>query len=447
MNNLSSSNNGLIGTFLFISSFIAVNGLRIRMASSLPPRAKRIDHTVYFGMNPQNKNEYRGVSPMIPPKTKNDPYYWLRDDERKDPHVINYLNQENKYTEKNLKYLESSREELSKDILSHLKETEDDLPYQSCGYMYYSRTVKGMPYKIHCRKIIDNYRDRVDVEDVLLDENVLAEGKEYSDVSCHEVSPGNNLLAYAVDNSAYETYTVYIKDLNSNKLLDDVLEETSGEVLWGNDDSCIFYMKMDSEHRPDRLFMHVLGTKQDDDICCYTENDRTFWLGIDKSMSKRFLFLESGSKETTEVHTLDLMNVYGSEAHLNLTSNKLACVRPRVDGIRYSVEHHGTDLYIVTNENNSKNMKLMKAMISKPDVWTDVKSYDPRIQIDHVIPFENHLAIFGRAEGLEQVWVAGIANSSDWKRLQFPESIYSVWADQNEEYSCKTLRIGYSSLG
>ena len=144
-------------------------------------------------------------------------------------------------------------------MLSRLKETDDDHPYPHGDYLYYTRTVKGLSYKIHCRKPTTGPGAR---EQVVLDENALAVGHEYSAVSCHEPSPDHTLLAYAVDHNGYETYSLQIKDIATGRVLTDVLEETSGDAVWGADSSTLFYLKMDPEHRPDRCYMHVLGTPQ-----------------------------------------------------------------------------------------------------------------------------------------------------------------------------------------
>jgi oligopeptidase B len=424
-----------IGPMLFSSITIIMRSLAT-VASTLPPIAKKVPTKIYIGKNPLKSNEFRGNNIMDPPIERLDDYQWLRDETRKNTEVLNHLKAENNYCAQQTKHLESLKNELYNDILSHLKETDDDLPYPYDDYEYYSRTVKGLSYKIHCRR-----KKGTTNEEIILDENKLAEGHDYSDVSGYEPSPNHSILAYGIDNSGYETYSLRFKDMSTGKLLDDVIEEISGDVVWNSDSNSIFYMKMDDEHRLYDLYMHILLTPQSNDISLFKEHDQRFWLGIDKTHDGKYLIVESQSKETSEVRILQLNN----------ESKDLICLEPRKEGLRYHVESHDDHLFIITNKDNAKNNKVVKIPFKDVDKgsssWVDVRPYDSNIHIEYLIPFELWMVIWGRSNGLERCWVAkDLPNFSKWDELTFDESLWSVWGDKNMDYKSTVLRLGYASL-
>lgn len=218
---------------------------------------------------------------MNPPKVHIDYYNWLRDETRKNETVLNHLIAENEYFEEQTIPLKELHEKLYQNILSHLQETDEEVPYQHGNYFYYSRTVKGLSYKIHCRKLIRQNISDISLieEEIVLDENKLAEGQTYSVVSEHIPSPSHHLLAYSLDNIGYETYTIHIKQIASDDLLSDKIEDSDGTIVWGgSSNDQIFYMKVDSEHRPYQLYMHKLGTPQDQDVCLFEETNGLFWM-------------------------------------------------------------------------------------------------------------------------------------------------------------------------
>ena len=428
------------GISLFATVAFAFRSLATA-TSSLPPIAKKVQSKIYIGKNLLKPDEYRGDNVMQPPIVHLDDYNWLRDETRKLPEVLDHLKRENQYTADKTKHLETLRNDLYSEILSHLKETDDDLPYPHDDYEYYSKTLKGLSYKIHCRRLKGS-----SIEEVILDENKLAEGHEYSVVSGHDPSPNHKLLAYGVDNSGYETYNLRILDMTTGQHLDDVIEDISGEIVWNSDSNSIFYMKMDNEHRPFDLYLHILGTKQSEDVSLFKENDQRFWLDIDKTQNGKYLIVASESKETSEQYIMELKNIDTKETALNLI-----CLEPRKEGIRYYVESHEDNLFIITNKDNAKNNKIVKVAIKDVSngakAWIDVKPYDPSINIEGILPFEKWMVAFGREDGLERVWFSkDLPHFSKWEELKFEESLWSVWADKNMQYKATSLRIGYSSL-
>lgn len=417
--------------------------------------AKIAPGKVYFGVNPSDPNQFRGSKALNPPIVREDPYFWLRDSERKSPEVLNYLHAENSFTEQSLSNLEGFREELYREILSHLQETDEEVPYRHGDYLYYSKTVKGLAYKIHCRRLAFG-----GPEEVVLDENEVAKGQQYADVGAWEPSPSHQLLAYSVDNSGYETYTIrVIRNLATKELFEDVIEGTSGEIVWGADDSSFLYLSLDDEHRPHKVFLHILGTSQSDDICLLTEDDGRFWMDVSKTTDERYLMIGSGSKETSEYYFIDLEGVSGAEQHKQVLPARLKCLQPRQQGLRYEdIDHQDGHFYIVTNKDDCMNNKLVRVSVASYaekttenhyQQWEDVRPYNACEQINSVLALRHHLVISGRAEGFSQLWIVPYTNQKHlgaWQAMTFPEQTYNVWLTDNFVYDTETVRIGYSSF-
>lgn len=395
---------------------------------------------------------------MDPPLVREDLYAWLRDDSRKNAEVLNHLKAENAFAESQTSHLQGLRDNLYNEMVGHLKETDEDVPHRHNEYFYYSKTVQGKAYKIHCRKPLNS-----EVETVVIDENKLAEGHEYSDMSTYSLSPSHNKVAYSVDHSGFETYNVnIIEDIASGREMADVIEEVDGDITWGADDSTLFYLKMDEEHRPHKIFMHIVGTNQSEDVCLYTENDGMFWMQAGKTSDDKFIVISTESKETSEVYVINLQGVKGPAAHRQAVENKV-CIRKREFGVRYDVDHHEGKFLVITNVDGAKNNKLVSCPVSnyfeeatghplsEPIIaFSDVKKYNHAEQIDEIIPFKSFIAVFGREDGIQRLWIINqvpfSATFGQWTAVPFSEVNYSLWAGDNCEYDSKILRIGYSSL-
>ena len=195
-------------------------------------------------------------------------------------------------------------------MLGFLQETDYTTPRKKGSYVYYTRTFEGKSYKVHCRAPVASLpldgpiswdgspvTPVLDGEVVLLDENKLAEGHKYCSVGTCAASPSGKLLAYTVDNTGGETYGIFIKDIGTGEIVDELEGEIDSRVIWGKDDRRVFYCKMDQAHRPYQLYKHEVGGG---DRKLFQEDDELFWLGASKSQDGRYLFIGSGSKEVRE---------------------------------------------------------------------------------------------------------------------------------------------------
>lgn len=252
----------------------------------------------------------------------------------------------------------------------------------------------------------------------------------------------------------------------------DVLKNTSGSVVWNVDNKSLFYLELDSEHRPYKVFKHVLGTVQSEDKCLYTENDGLFELGLGLTSSEQYLLIMSESKETSEVLCLKLEE---SEVEsVMATSSGLETVRVREPGVRYSVDHYFHDMnmdcfFIITNIHNCLEGQLMYAPTDNKSQWINVCKYDPTVHLEEFFCFKNHFVLYGRENGLTAMWVGGsqpilnclmnnanIVTSGDnlcslkeetfWKKMKFDEECYEISPSRNFQYNTNLLRIEYTSL-
>src|SRR5947207_8029244 len=261
-----------------------------------------------------------------------DNYFWLR--EKSNPAVISHLEAENAYTAAAMKPTEAVQHKLYKEILSHIKQTDANVPYRLGDYFYYTRTVEGQQYPIFCRR-----KGSVDAaEQILLDLNELAKGQKFMAVGSFVPSDDGNLLAYSTDNSGYRQYTLQIKNLQTGELLPEKIERVD-DMAWATDNKTIFYVTEDAvTKRNDKMFRHVLGADKYDLI--YEEKDELFDIGVGRSRDKAIIQLEAASKTSTESRYIPANN----------PDAEWKVIVPRQPDHEYDVAHRGNFFYIRTNK-------------------------------------------------------------------------------------------------
>jgi len=360
-----------------------------------------------------------------------DDYFWLRD--KKNPEVIKYLEDENKCTESYMADTKDLQKKLFNEIRGRIKET-DQSPYtKKDDYYYYSRTEEGKEYRTYCRKKGSTEA----AEEILLDVNKLAEGHDYYSLGVYDVSPDHKLLAYSVDTNGSEKFNLYIKNLETGELLEDVLENTLYSFNWVNDNKTFYYTTQNEQRRPDKVWRHSLGTKQENDELILEESDEKFFVGLSKTRSEQYIFIDIESKVTSEAHYLNANN---PEA-------KPILVAERKQDVEYEVYHHEDDFYIVTNE-NALNYKLVKTPISKPgrENWRDVIPHKQELMLEGISLFKDFMIVWELSDALSKAHVMGISDKKIDYYLEFPEEIYDVGGYANPDYETETFRVSYSSM-
>ncbi len=324
----------------------------------------------------------------------------------------------------------SLRESLYREILGRIQETDVSAPVKRDDYFYYTRTEEGKAYSIQCRK-----RGSLDAPlEILLDANLLAEGQKYFRLGNFAVSPDHRLLAYSTDLEGDESYTIHVKSLETGELLPDRIAKTYYTLEWANDNRTFFYTVLDETKRPYRTFRHELGASTDTLI--YEETDGRFALGLAKTRSRRFLFIELSSPLTSELRYLEASDPRGD----------FRVMLPRRQDVEYDATHHGEYFYIRTND-GAKNFRLLRTDVSNPssEHWHEVIPARAEVTIEGVDSFEDHLAIYERERGLEKICIRdGSGAFSHY--IEFPEPVYTVSASGNAEYKTNLLRFSYTSL-
>lgn len=363
-------------------------------------------------------------------ETRLDDWFWLR--EREDPAVRAYLEAENAWTDRVMAPTAALQERLYAELVGRIQETDLSVPEAEDGWLYYVRTEEGKQYPIHCRR-----RGSMEApEEVLLDENLLAQGHAYFRLAALEPSPDHARIAYTIDTTGAEEYVLHVRDLATGTLFGESVPRMSGNVAWAADSATLFYTTLDASHRPYRLYRHRVGTSPAHDVLVHEEADESFFMGIGLSKSRRFLMLELGSHTTTEIRFLDAARPTGG----------FRILRPRRRGIEYDVAHHGDRFYLVTND-GARNFRLMAVPVDDPQApdWEEVLPGDDAIKRDGVEAFARHLVVYEREGGFRQVRVIALADGAQ-HRVAFPEPVYSIRRHANPEFDSGVLRFTYTSL-
>jgi oligopeptidase B len=358
-----------------------------------------------------------------------DDYFWLRD--RSDPAVVAYLEAENRYTAGIMRHTEGLQERLYQEMRGRIKETDLSVPERVDDYLYYSRTEAGGQYPIFCRRHGEHGG-----EEILLDQNPLAALHGHFRLGAKAVSPDHRLLAYSVDTSGAEEFTLYIKDLATGELFSESIVNTSHGVAWANDSRTLFYTVLDKARRPCRLYRHLVGRNPSEDVLVYFEPDASFFLDISRTRSRAYLVLDISSHSTSEVRYVSA----------DRPDDPFLIVEPRVPGIEYTVSHHGDRFFITTND-NAPNFRLVQAPVAAPrrEHWSAVLPYRPEVKLDVTDTFREHLVVYERASGLRQIRVLELASGKE-HLISFPEPVYTVRAHGNPEFDTTLLRFTYTSL-
>jgi oligopeptidase B len=357
-----------------------------------------------------------------------DEYAWLGD--KSNPRVIAHLEAENAYTAAVMKPTEALQERLYTEMLGRIKQTDLSVPSRKHGYYYYSRTEEGKQYPVVCRK-----KGSLDAaEEVVLDGNERAAGQKFWALGSTAVSDDGALFAFAEDVTGFRQYTLRVKDLHTAAVMPFIVERVTS-VVWAADSRTLFFTTEDATTKRSNLaFRHVLGAGAPQQI--YDEADERFDIGFDRSRSEAFVFLQSGSRTTSEVRYL----------RSDRSQGEFRIVAPRRQDIEYDVEHRGDEFLIRVND-TGRNFRLVSAPTADPSPakWTEVVPHRPNVMLEGVLSFKDHVVLFEREQGLSQLTVRDPRSGAS-HRVGFPEPVYSVFPTGNNEFDTKLLRYSYQSF-
>ena len=461
----------------------------------VPPVADRRPYKFKLG---KVENEKRGddESLLIDPYIlHDDDLYWLRDDTRTNDEILSLLRRENEYYNYKTAHLKESSDRLYNEIKSRIQESDNSVPYKKGSYYYYNKTEEGKSYSLHCRALYNPITKSLEEEEVYLDENEIANDHEMCDVHHVVVADNTSLVAYAVDFSGTEEYEILFKDIKTGDILSDKITNTAGVIVWNKDSNTIFYTTLDDQHRPSRVFMHVLGTDISQDYCIFEELDDKSWVHITRTSSDEYLVIRSTTKLTTSIlmHPLSERAIQAAEKNDSMIlssplhlkrkpddiddttssdaerSREIPVIRllnlPKVESVLYEVDHYRNDdsdgdkdvLIILTNISDAKNFKLCWCFITKPVVseWRDLVPSSDHVYITDIEVHSSYIAISGSEDGYQNVWIAliedlqrvisGSAPTLVTHRLPPRDEVYVLALGSNEEYETNALRFTYCS--
>ncbi len=371
-----------------------------------------------------------------------DNFYWMKlTDEQKNAEqkdeqtqkVINYLQAENEYLKLKTKHTEDLQKKIYNEIIGRIKQTDESVPYKDNGFWYYTRYEQGQEYPIYCRK-----KGTMDAaEQILLNVNEMAKGHDYYSIVGLSVSEDNRLLAYAEDSISRRRYTIYVKDLISGKLVEAPVPNTEGQVTWANDNKTYFYTKKDSATLRSRwIYKHKVGSTSSKDIAVSEEKDETFYTGIYKTKSDKYLVIWAGSTLTNHYQILDA----------NTPDGKFKEFNPREKGLEYSIDHYKDKFYVVTNL-DAQNFRLMETPETKTskENWKEKIAHRKDTLLQGIEIFKNYLVLNERANANTLMRV--IDQKTGQKHyLNFGEPAYTVFPSINLDFDTDLLRYGYTSL-
>lgn len=382
-----------------------------------------------------------------------DEYEWMRNKESQD--TLDHLNAENTYTEAKTAHLKQLTENVFEEIKSRVKQTDMSVPSRAGDYWYYGRSEEGKEYGFSCRIPVSEGQDpweppvipeegKPEGEQILLDNNALAEGHDYFALGAASVTKSGLFLAYSTDTEGDERFELFIKDLETGKLLDDHLTDIFYGATWAGEDY-IFYQKVDDAWRPDTVWRHKVGTAQSDDVCVFTEADERFRVGVGSTRSEKYLIIAVGSPLTSEYWVLDMDNPEG----------EFEVLWERETGVEYDIDHvvrGGKDQWLVTHNAHGPNFEVS---------WVDANANPlPGIRdLDILVPHNDDVRIEGvdtyrdfatlsyRRGGIPRVAVMQLVDDhfGDFEEINFDEEIYSAGSAGNPEWDAPVIRLSYTS--
>jgi oligopeptidase B len=393
-----------------------------------------------------------------------DDYEWLR--EKDDPEVLAHLHEENAYTNARTENLALLREQIFEEIKERTRETDLSVPTREGDWWYYTRTVEGKQYGIHCRAPIaspddweppaldeDAQQGGLSGEQILLDDNVEAEGHDFYSLGSFDVSADGTRLLWAVDTEGDERYTIRIRSLvDDGVVFPDEITDTGSGALFDQSGAFVFYTTVDDAWRPDTVWRHAVGVgpavESDGsrtDVRVFHEPDERYWIGVGLTRSREFLVIEAGSNITSEAWLLRSDDPTG----------EFTVVWPRKEGVEYDVDHAivaGHDRLLIVHNDDAVNFELVSVSAEDPQgPRRTLLPHNPEVRLESVDAFRDFVAVEYRREGLTRVAVACIPeeNRSDddtLHELHFDEPLFTVGLGGNPEWTQPHLRLGYGSF-
>ena len=347
--------------------------------------------------------------------------------------VLNYLNAENDFLEKEMSDTESFQNDLFDEFVARIEQNDESVPVSYNGYTYYTKYKEGEDYSIHYRKKNNDSSE----EEIILNLPEMSKGSSYFALGDKSISENNNLMAYSVDLLSRRDYTIHIKDLRTGEILADKIQNTTGRITWANDNKTLFYTKKDKVTlRSYQIYRHIIGTDSSEDVLVFEEDDETFGCFIYKTKSRKYLMIGSYQTLSSEYRFLDANDPLGD----------WQVIQPRENNLEYSVSHFEDKFYIKTNW-DAKNFRLMQTSIysTSKNYWQEVIPHRKDVLLRSIDVFKNYLVVNERNEGLRKTRVINWQDNSEYY-ITFNDPSYSLYSSSNLEFDTDLFRFVYTSL-
>ncbi|NCP11927.1 MAG: S9 family peptidase [Sphingomonadales bacterium] len=367
-----------------------------------------------------------------------DPYFWLRDPgypKVGDTDVLAYLRSENAYFDAAMKPLAATVDTLFAEMKARIKEDDASVPQKDGDWLYWVEYDVGAQYKKWYRKPAKEKDGAGSDKVLILSEPDLAEGHDYFRLGAFSVSPDGRLLAYATDTDGSERFDVAVKDLETGKLLPDAIPGTLSSLVWTADGSHLLYGLANDNWRTDNARVHTLGTAFEDDRELYHEPDEGFRVGVGMTSSEKYLLIETGDNETSEVRLLPANDPFAEPI----------LVAPRRKGREYAIDEHDGSLLVLTNDTH-ENFRLATAPVADPGNWTTLIAGSDDHYLTDVQAFADFYVVEGRRDGLDCIEIRYYDDPDRVESIAFPEASYSAGLSDNPEYRQTRLRLDYESM-
>lgn len=367
-----------------------------------------------------------------------DNYSWIKQKNWKevilDPNKLNapvkkYLDEENLFKEDQLKDIKDIEKKLFEELKSKIKNEDNSVPKKDGDYFYAYKYNKNSEYPIYYRKNIKN-----NFEDIILDCEKRSKKHSYFNVAAISHSHNHKHVAYNIDTNGSEFFSIFIEDIETKEILSPEIKNTTGDIIWSLDNKYIFYVRLDQNHRPTKVFKHKIGSDREKDLLIYEEKDPSFFCSINLSKTKKYLFIRTADHETSEYLFINLK--------LNETTPIL--FKKRVKKIEYELEHNEKFFLVSTNIDNAKNFKIMISHEESYQKWEEFITYERVNLILDFILLKDWLIRLERTEGSENIIILNLNNKNQHK-ISFDEEAYNLSLDHGYEYETDTFRYSYSS--
>jgi oligopeptidase B len=367
-----------------------------------------------------------------------DNYSWIKQKDWKEvilnPNKLNaqvkkYLDEENLFKENQLKDIKDIEKKLFEELKSKIKNEDNSVPKKDGDYFYGYKYNKNSEYPIYYRKnIIKNS------EEIILDCEKKSKTHAYFNVASISHSHNHKSVAYNIDTNGSEYFSIFVEDIDKKEILSPEIKNTTGDIIWSLDNNYIFYVGLDQNHRPTKVFKHKIGSDTNKDLLIYEEKDPSFFCSINLSKTKKYLFIRTADHETSEYLFINLQ--------LNETTPVL--FKKRIKKIEYDLEHHEKFFLISTNTDEAKNFKIMISHEQSYQKWEEFIAYEKDNLILDFILLKDWLVRLERTEGSENIIILNL-NNKDQHKISFDEEAYNLSLDHGYEYETDTFRYSYSS--